>query len=53
MQTEGLTNLSVEQATKLRIFKIDVEFIRLARNENVPITVEKLVERKIGVYKKR
>jgi hypothetical protein len=52
MQTEGLSNLSVEQATKLKIFNIDVNFIRQARTENVPINVEALVEKRIGVWKR-
>ena len=52
VQAEGLTNLSVEDATKLRIFKIDAEFIRQARAENVPINVEELVRKRIGVRMK-
>lgn len=52
MQTEGLANLSVEQATKLRIFNIDTNFIRQARAENVPINVEALVQKRIGVWSK-
>jgi hypothetical protein len=44
-----LTNLSIEQLVKLKIFKIDSEFIRQARAEGVPLEVEKLVERRIGV----
>lgn len=53
VQAEGLTNLSVEDATKLRIFKIDAEFIRQAKAENVPLNVETLVQKKIGVYRSR
>jgi hypothetical protein len=49
MRNEGLTNLSVEEAVKLRIFKIDAEFIRKAKEEGVPLNVESLVRRKIGV----
>lgn len=49
MKAEGLNNLTVEQAKKLKIFKIDAEFIRKARAENATITVEALVNRKIGV----
>jgi len=48
-RNEGLSNLSLEDAVKLRIFKIDSEFIRKARAEGVPIEVERLVERRIGV----
>lgn len=52
VQGEGLTNLSVEDATKLRIFKIDGAFIRQARADGVPVEVEKLVQKKIGVWNK-
>lgn len=51
MKAEGLSNLSVEQATKLKIFNIDAAFIRKAKADNVPLNVEKLVERRIGVWK--
>jgi hypothetical protein len=46
---EGLTNLSVEDLVKLRIFNIDREFIRRAKADGVPLEVEKLVQRRIGV----
>lgn len=49
MRTEGLTNLSVEEIVKLRIFKIDGEFIRQAKADGLPLEVEQLVRRKIGV----
>jgi hypothetical protein len=49
VRNEGLTSLSLEDAVKLRIFKIDSTFIRRARADGVPIEVEKLVEKKIGV----
>ncbi len=49
---EGLTNLSVEDVVKLRIFKVDGEFIRRARAENVPINVENLVQKRMGVWGK-
>ena len=48
---EGLTNLSVEELVKLRIFKIDAEFIRQAKADGVPLEVEKLVQKRIGVWK--
>jgi hypothetical protein len=48
-RNEGLTNLSVEQLVQMRIFKIDAEFIRRARAEGVPLEVEKLVQKRIGV----
>lgn len=52
VQSEGLRNLSSEEIVKLRIFKIDGAFIRQARAENVPIEVENLVQKKIGVWRK-
>jgi hypothetical protein len=52
VQAEGLTNLDAEEVVKLRIFKIDGAYIRQARAENVPIEVEALVRKKIGVYSK-
>jgi hypothetical protein len=51
VRNEGLSNLSVEEAVKLRIFKIDSEFIRRAKSEGVPLEVERLVQRRIGVDK--
>lgn len=50
VQNEGLRNLSAEEVVKLRIFKIDGAFIRQARAENVPVEVEALVQKKIGVW---
>jgi hypothetical protein len=52
MRNEGLTNLQVEELVKLRIFKIDADFIRKARSEGVPIEVERLVQRRIGIAQK-
>ena len=52
MRNEGLSNLQIEDLVKLRIFKIDVDFIRQAKSEGVPIEVEKLVERRIGVARR-
>ena len=49
VRNEGLTDIQVEDLVKLRIFKIDSEFIRKAKGEGVPLEVEKLVERRIGV----
>jgi hypothetical protein len=50
VRAEGLTDLNVEDLVKMRIFKIDSDFIRQARSEGVPIEVEKLVQRRIGVF---
>lgn len=52
MKAEGLTSLTAEQVVQLRIFKIDAEFIRRARAEEPNITVEGLVEMKIGVRRR-
>jgi hypothetical protein len=49
---EGLTNLSTEELVKMRIFKIDAEFIRQAKADGVPLEIEELVQRRIGVRRK-
>lgn len=49
VRNEGLTNLQVEDLVKLRIFKIDGNYIREAKAAGVPLEVERLVERRIGV----
>jgi hypothetical protein len=49
VRNEGLTDLVVEDLVKLQIFKIDSAFIRQARADGVPLEVESLVQRKIGV----
>jgi hypothetical protein len=49
-RNDGLTNLSIEDLVKMQIFKIDSDFIRQARAEGVPLDVEKLVQKRIGVY---
>jgi hypothetical protein len=49
---EGLTNLQVEELVKLRIFKIDGQFIRDAKADGVPLEVERLVQRRIGVSRR-
>jgi len=48
-RNEGLTDLSVEDVVKLRIFKIDSAFIRRAKAEGVPLEVERLVQKRLGV----
>ena len=53
VRNEGLTNLQVEDVVKLRIFKIDAQFIREAKADGVPLEVERLVQRKIGVARHR
>ncbi|MDQ2921386.1 MAG: hypothetical protein M3R52_07230 [Acidobacteriota bacterium] len=52
VRNEGLTDLAVEELVKLRIFKIDSQFIREAKADGVPLEVERLVQRRIGVAHK-
>jgi len=52
MGNEGLRNLRIEELVKLRIFKIDSQFIRDAKADGVPMEVERLVQRKIGVARR-
>lgn len=52
MRNEGLANLQIEELVKLRIFKIDADFIRRAKADGVPVDVERLVERRIGVARR-
>src|ERR1051325_1142460 len=52
MRNEGLNSLQVEDLVKLRIFKIDTDFIRAARADGLPLEVERLVQRKIGVARR-
>ena len=52
LKNEGLNDLSAEEVVKFRIFKIDPAFIREARAEEPNITVEQLVQRRIGVRRK-
>ncbi len=53
IRNEGLTNLPLEDLVKLQIFKIDGEFIRKAKAEGVPLSVERLVEKRIGIDRTR
>jgi len=46
---EGFTNISIEELVQMRIFKIDANYIREARANGVPMEVDTLVQRKIGV----
>jgi hypothetical protein len=50
---EGFQNLEIEQLVKMKIFKIDADFIRQARSEGVPMDIEKLVQKRIGVYRSK
>ncbi len=51
-RSEGLTDLNAEDLVKMRIFKIDSQFIRQAKADGVPLEVEKLVQKRIGVWRK-
>ncbi|NOT47873.1 MAG: hypothetical protein HOP17_09025, partial [Acidobacteria bacterium] len=49
LKNEGLTDLTSEDVVKLRIFKIDAAYVREARASEPNITVEQLVQKRIGV----
>ena len=53
VRNEGFQNIEIEQLVKFKIFNINAEFIRQARSEGVPMEVEKLVQKRIGVYRVR
>lgn len=53
VRAEGFQNLEIEQLVKMRIFNINAEFIRQARSEGVPMDIEKLVQKRIGVYRQK
>lgn len=53
MRNEGFADLDIEDLVKMRIFKIDSEFIRQAKADGVPLEVERLVQRKLGVARVR
>jgi hypothetical protein len=52
LKSQGFSELSSEDVVKFRIFKIDPEFIRAARAVDPNITVEQLVQRRIGVRRR-
>ncbi len=52
VRNEGFTNIKIEELVKMKIFKIDGAFIQQARSEGVPMEVEKLVQKRIGVWKR-
>lgn len=52
LRNEGFTKLSSEEVVKFRIFNIDPEFIRKAKAEDPNVTVEELVQMKIGVRRR-
>jgi hypothetical protein len=53
VRNEGFQNIEIEQLVKMKIFNINAEFIREARSEGVPMDVEKLVQKRIGVYRSK
>ena len=53
VRAEGFQNIEIEQLVKFKIFNINAEFIRQARSEGVPMEVEKLVQKRIGVYRSK
>lgn len=52
LRSAGLDKMDAEDIVKARIFKIDGEFIRQARAEEPNITMEELVQMKIGVRRR-
>jgi len=52
LKSEGFNNLSPEEVVKFRIFNIDTDFIRKAKAEDPNVTVEDLVQMKIGVRRR-
>jgi ABC-type antimicrobial peptide transport system permease subunit len=53
VRNEGFQNIEIKQLVKMKIFNINAEFIRQARADGVPMEVEKLVQKRIGVYRSR
>ena len=51
LREAGLTDLNSEDVVKLRIFKIDAAYVRDARSTEPNITVEQLVQKRIGVLR--
>ena len=52
LKAEGLSDLGAEDVVKFRIFKIDPQFIREARASEPNISVEEIVQMKIGVRRR-
>lgn len=49
MRAAGFNNITAEEVVKCRIFKIDGEFARQAKASEPDVTIEDLVQMKIGV----
>jgi len=52
IKNEGFSDLSAEEVVKFKIFNIDPEFIRKAKAEDPNVTVEQMVQMKIGVRRR-
>lgn len=52
LRAEGFDKLDPEEVVKFRIFNIDTDFIRKAKAGNPNVTVEELVQMKIGVHRR-
>lgn len=52
LKSQGFTDLSPEDVVKFRIFNIDADFIRKAKAEDPNVTVEQMVQMKIGVRRR-
>jgi hypothetical protein len=50
IQAENLKNLDIEDYVKMKIFKIDGDFIRKAKSEDPNVTIEEMVQMRIGVH---
>ena len=49
VRNEGLNDLSVEDFVKLRTYGIDADFIRKAKADGVPLEVDELIIKRLGV----
>jgi hypothetical protein len=53
VRNEGMNDLSVEDFVELRRFNIDADFIRRAKADGVPLTVNELMLKRLGVKRKQ
>lgn len=53
LKSEGFSNLGIEEIVKFKIFNIDQEFIREAKAKDPNVSVEDLVQMKIGVRRNK
>ena len=52
LKSQGFSDISPEEVVKFRIFNIDADFIRKAKAEDPNVTVEQMVQMKIGVRRR-